>query len=141
MRALWLVAAVAVWAPFGSALAETAQAVKLACDGPEVAAARKIALRDQLKIGSDPGACFGRFSIYGGSDKEIVAVAPSSKCPGGKALEVYNQSKAGPWYSFFEQPVCGASVARGPKNQWGDWTLAIDGRLYESRGAFYVPVK
>ena len=141
MRAPWLLALAGVALPLAHARADTPQAIKLSCDGPEAAAAREIARRDQLKVASDPKACFGRFSIYGGSDKEIVAVAPSSRCPGGKILEVYGRSRAGPWYSFFQEPICGSSVARGPKNQWGDWTLAIDGRLYESRGAFYVPVK
>jgi len=112
----------------------------LACSGPEVVAGRKIVKADGLPLGLEPGACFAHMNIYGGQ-RQIVVVAPSTACPGGKQLEVYGQSNAGSWYAYFEHPVCGASVTIGPKDPWGDWMLTVDGRQhYDSRGAFYIPV-
>jgi len=141
-RHLLLVALAAALAPLGAQAAPTprGQPVKIACQGPDVAAGRKIALENKLVVGSTPGACFGRMQIYDGPDQEYVATAPSKACPKGTAMEVYGQSRAGGWYSFFEKPVCGAAISIGPKDPWGDWMLTIDGKHYDSRGAFYVPV-
>jgi hypothetical protein len=115
--------------------------VAIACQGPLVAEGRKVAKADGLKLGQQAGACFGRMQIYEGPNHELVVVAPSSACPGGKALDVYGPSRAGPWYSFFEnKPVCGSTLSIGPKDPWGDWMLTIDGRHYDARGGAYVPV-
>lgn len=113
--------------------------VKTACAGPVADAARKVAATNKLKLGLQPGACFGEMKIYDGPDVQYVAVAPSSACPRGKALDVFGKSRAGSWYSYFEKPICGAGLVIGPRNQWGDWMLTIDGRRYDSRGAYYVP--
>lgn len=115
--------------------------IKIACSGPVADAARKVAAANKLKLGLQPGACFGEMKIYEGMNVEYVAVAPSAACPKGKALDVFGRSRAGPWYSFFEKPVCGSALVIGPKNQWGDWMLTVDGIRYDSRGAYYVPVR
>lgn len=114
--------------------------IKLECSGAVAAAGRKLALANKLTVGADAKACFGQMSIYEGNNREFVVVAPSAKCPGKKVLDVYSQSRAGSWYSFFEKPICGNSLSIGPKDPWGDWMLTIDGRHYDSRGAYYVPV-
>lgn len=114
--------------------------VPVACSGPLVVSGRKIAKADGLVLGSSPGACFGRMQIYDGPNYQYVVVAPSASCKGGKAIDVYEKSRAGSWYAFFEKPVCGSKLSIGPKNPWGDWMLTIDGKHYDSRGAFYVPV-
>lgn len=114
--------------------------VPVTCAGPVVAEGRKVAAANKLKLGMLPVTCFGQMKIYDGPDIQYVAVAPSASCPRGKMLDVFGKSRAGSWYSYFEKPVCGAGLVIGPKNQWGDWMLTIDGRHYDSRGAFYVPV-
>ena len=86
--------------------------VPIACQGPDATMGRKVAKENGLKIGSDPAACFGRMHIYDGNSNQIIAVAPSRACPKGSALEVYDQSRAGSWYSFFEKPVCGSTMPR-----------------------------
>ena len=116
------------------------QVIAVSCSGATVVAGRKAAKQDDLKHGQHPKACFGRMQIYDGSNYQLVVVAPASDCPGGKAIDVYDQSRAGPWYSFFEKPVCGSKLSIGPKDPWGDWMLTIDGKHYDSRGQFYVPV-
>jgi hypothetical protein len=112
--------------------------IKLSCAGPEAVAARKLAIRDKLKVGSDPGACFGHASMYGGSNRQIIAAAPSPDCGKLKAIDVYEQSRAGSWYSFFETPVCGMSVSIGPKDPWGALMITIDGKHYDQRGQYYT---
>lgn len=114
--------------------------VPVACTGPVVADARKVAAANKLKLGMLPATCFGQMKIYDGPDIQYVAVAPSASCPRGKMLDVFGKSRAGSWYSYFEKPICGAGLVIGPKNQWGDWMLTIDGRHYDSRGAYYVQV-
>jgi len=139
--ALFVALAVTVSPAAGSAAATPrGVAIKIACQGPDVAAGRKVALENKLTIGSTPGACFGRMQIYDGPNQEYVATAPSKACPKGTAMEVYGRSNAGSWYSFFEKPVCGSTISIGPKDPWGDWMLTIDGKHYDSRGAFYLPV-
>ena len=134
--ALVLGAPAAEAAPRGT----TGPPIKLSCAGPEAVAARKLAIREKLKVGSDPRACFGRASMYGGSSKQIIAAAPSPACGKLKAIEVYEQSRAGPWYSFFEKPVCGMSVAIGPKDPWGALMITIDGKHYDQRGQYFTLV-
>jgi hypothetical protein len=112
-----------------------------ACSGPEAVAGHRLAAQNGLKVAADPKACFSHMSIYGGPRGQVIAVAPSPTCTGGKVLEVYEQSNGGSWYSFFERPVCGAGVSIGPKNQWGDWMLTIGGVRYTSRGQYYIPVQ
>jgi hypothetical protein len=137
-------AAAAIAAPGASsagALTPRGAPVAIACSGPAAVEGRKLAKAEDLKLGLDPAACFGRMQIYDGPNRQLVVVAPSPKCPGGKALDVFEASKAGPWRSFFENPVCGSTISVGPKDPWGDWMLTIDGQHYDSRGAYYVPAK
>lgn len=116
------------------------QVVAVTCSGPNVILGRKTAKENDLKHGQHPKACFGRMQIYDGPNRQFVVVAPSTACPGGKAIDVYDQSRAGPWYSYFERPVCGSKISIGPKDPWGDWMLTIDGKHYDSKGQYYVPV-
>jgi len=116
------------------------QTIAVACTGANVVNGRKVAKVDDLKHGQHAKACFGRMQIYEGTNFQYVVVTPSVACRGGKAIDVYDRSRAGPWYSFFEKPVCGSTISIGPKNPWGDWMLTIDGRHYDSRGQFYIPV-
>ena len=114
--------------------------IAVSCSGATVVEGRKVAKQDGLKHGQHPKACFGRMQIYDGPNKQFVVVAPSPSCPGGKAVDVYERSNAGPWYSFFEKPVCGSKLSIGPKDPWGDWMLTIDGKHYDSKGQYYIPV-
>lgn len=116
------------------------QLIPITCTGPIAVAGRKVATDNSLAQGKNPKACFGKMQIYDGPNSEYVVVAPSAACPGGKSIDVYGRSRAGPWYSFFAKPVCGSRLSIGPKNQWGDWMLTIDGKHYDSRGEFYTPV-
>ena len=117
------------------------QVIPITCTGPIAAAGRKIAAENGLSHGKAPGACFGKMQIYEGPNVEYVVVAPSTACPGGKAIDVYAQSRAGPWYRLFAKPVCGSRLSIGPKNRWGDWMLTIDGTPYDGRGEFYTPAR
>jgi hypothetical protein len=142
-RSLFLIAATATALP--SAMTQAAptprgQTIAIACTGTVVTLGRKTAKDNKLKHGQDPKACFGQMQIYDGPNKQFVVIAPSKGCSGGKAIDVYERSRAGPWYSFFAKPVCGSKLSIGPKNPWGDWMLTIDGKHYDSRGEFYVPV-
>lgn len=114
--------------------------VALSCTGPVAAAGRQVAKANALKFGQAATTCFGKMQIYDGANFEYVASGPAPACPKGKAIDVYGKSRAGSWYSFFEKPVCGSTISIGPKNQWGDWMLTIDGKQYDSRGAYYSPV-
>jgi hypothetical protein len=132
-------------APFFSPAAQAAptprgQVIAISCSGTAVVEGRKIAKQDDLKHGQHPKACFGRMQIYDGPNKQFVVVAPSPGCPGGTAVDVYERSNAGPWYSFFETPVCGSRLSIGPRDPWGDWMLTVDGKHYDSKGQYYVPV-
>lgn len=133
--------AVAVPTPVQAAVTPRGQVVALTCTGPVADQGRKIARANGLKHGQHPQACFGRMQIYEGPDRQFVVVAPASTCPGGKALDVYGGSNAGLWHAYFEKPVCGTKLSIGPKDQWGDWMLTVDGRPYDSRGAYYVPAR
>ena len=126
-------------APAQAAPTPRGQVIAITCAGPTVVLGRKTAKENDLKHGQNPKACFGRMQIYDGPNRHFVVVAPSSACPGGKAVDVYEQSRAGPWYSFFEKPVCGSKLSIGPKDPWGDWMLTVDGKHYMSRGQYYVP--
>jgi hypothetical protein len=114
--------------------------IAIACTGPLATAARQVGTKNGIKAAMHPGACFGKMQIYDGPNFQYVAVIPAPACPKGKALDVYSNSRAGPWYSYFEKPVCGSVISIGPKNQWGDWLLTVDGRHYGSRGQYYVPM-
>ena len=129
-----------VAAPGDAAPTPRGQVVTVACSGAVVTAGRKVARDSDLKHGQNPSACFGSMQIYDGPNHQFVVVAPAANCPGGRAIDVYEQSRAGPWYSFFEKPVCGSKLSIGPKDPWGDWMLTIDGKHYDSRGQYYVPV-
>lgn len=140
-RPLMLIAAIAIpCTPVQAAPTPRGQTIAVACTGAVATLGRKTAKDNDLKHGQDPAACFGRMQIYDGPNKQFVVVAPSKACPGGKAIDVYDQSRAGPWYSYFQKPVCGSKLSIGPKDPWGDWMLTIDGKHYDSRGEFYVPV-
>ena len=89
------------------------QLIAVSCSGATVVEGRKLAKQDGLKHGQHPKACFGRMQIYDGPNKQFVVVAPSANCAGGKAVDVYERSNAGPWYSFFEKPVCGSPRTLG----------------------------
>lgn len=123
-----------------AAMSPRGKAIPIACTGPVATAARAIAKGNGLKHGQHPKACFGKMQIYDGPNFQYVVSAPAAACRGGGAIDVYERSRAGSWHSFFEKPVCGASVSIGPKDPWGDWMLSIDGRHYDSKGAYYVPV-
>lgn len=116
------------------------QPIAITCTGAIATAGRKVAVDNNLAHGKQAKACFGRMQIYDGPNVEYVVTAPSPACPKGTAIDVYGRSRAGPWYSFFAKPVCGSTLSIGPKNQWGDWMLTIDGRRYDSRGEFYIAV-
>ena len=114
--------------------------IAVSCKGPAVTEGRKVAAANNLALGKAPGACFGRMTIYDGPNYQYVVTEPSAACPGGRALDVYEKSRAGTWYSFFPKPLCASRLSIGPKDPWGDWMLTIDGKHYDSKGAFYVPV-
>lgn len=135
-----LAALAALAAPSAAAPTARGVTVPVACSGAVVTAGRKVAKANGLKLGASPGACFGRMQIYDGPNQQFVVVAPSGTCRGGKVIDVYDKSNAGTWYAFFEKPICGSKLSIGPKNPWGDWMLTVDGKHYDSRGAFYVPV-
>jgi hypothetical protein len=144
MHPTWtgLFAAAAVLGAYGAAAAAPTPRgapVAIACGGPVAAQGRRLAKAENLKLGLDPAACFGRMQIYEGPNTQLVVVAPSARCPGGKAMDVFEASRAGPWRSLFETPVCGSTVSVGPKDPWGDWMLTIDGRHYDNKAGFYAP--
>jgi hypothetical protein len=115
--------------------------VLLSCSGPAAMAARNIAKREKLTLGSDPKACLALASMYGGSSKQLIAAAPSAACAPKKAIQVYEKSIAGPWGNLLEKPVCGNSVSFGPNNPWGAIMITIDGRHYDQRGQYYTLAK
>ena len=67
--------------------------------------------------------------------------APSPTCKTGKLLNVYDRSRAGPWYALFTQPVGGTSISVGPKSPYGDNMITIDGRPYLDKAGEFVPFK
>lgn len=112
--------------------------VQPACGGPKVDAARKIAQKDNLKLGMDPKACFGEMQLTESARKQIVVTAPSPACKSGKLIDVYDRSRAGPWYALFKEPVCGNSISVGPRSPYGDNMITIDGRAYVDKAGAFV---
>ena len=56
-------------------------------------------------------------------------------------LSVHDRSRAGPCYALFTQPVCGTSIAVGPKSPYGDNMITIDGWPYIDKAGEFVPFK
>ena len=73
--------------------------------------------------------------------KQIVVAVPSQHCNAGQLLNVYDRSRAGSWYALFTQPVCGTSIAVGPKSPYGDNMITIDGRSFIDKAGEFVPFK
>jgi hypothetical protein len=115
--------------------------VQFACRGAKVEAARKIAKEHNLQLGLDPQACFGEMQLTESARKQIVVAAPAPTCKTGKLLNVYDRSRAGPWYALFTQPVCGTSISVGPKSPYGDNMITIDVRSYLDKDGEFVPFK
>ncbi len=115
--------------------------VSFSCRGAKAEAARKVAKDHNLPLGMDPQACFGEMQLTESARKQIVVAAPSQTCKTGKLLNVYDRSRAGPWYALFTQPVCGTSIAVGPKSPYGDNMITIDGRSYLDKAGEFVPFK
>ena len=130
---------------FGSAIAASGPtagpSVKFACSGPAAEAARKTASSNGLKLGMDPKACFGEMKLTESERKQIVVALASPQCKTGKLLDVYDQSRAGSWYSLFPQPICGTAISVGPKSPYGDNLITIDGRRYIEKAGAFVPFK
>jgi hypothetical protein len=115
--------------------------VPFACRGAKADAARKIAKDNNLQLGMDPQAYFGEMQLTESARNQIVVAAPSQSCKAGKLLNVYDRSRAGPWYALFTQPVCGTSISVGPKSPYGDNMITIDGRPYIDKAGEFVPFK
>ena len=115
--------------------------VKFDCSGPKVDAARKIAKQNDLKLGMDPAACFGEMKLTDSDRRQIVVAAPSPQCKSGKLLNVYDQSRAGPYYALFDKPVCGTAISVGPRSPYGDNMITIDGRHYLDKAGSFVLYK
>ena len=109
--------------------------VPFACSGAKADAARKVAKDNNLPLGTDPKACFGEMQLTESARKQIVVAVPSQHCKAGHLLNVYDRSRAGPW------PVCGTSIAVGPKSPYGDNMITIDGRSYIDKAGEFVPFK
>ena len=124
---------------FFSVATLAAAPVSFACSGPKVDAARKVAKDNNLKLGMDAKACFGEMQLTESARKQIVVAVPAEQCKAGKLLDVYDRSRAGPWYALFQQPVCGTSIAVGPKSPYGDNMITIDGRHYIDKAGAFVP--
>jgi hypothetical protein len=124
-----------------SVTAATAGATRFSCSGSKADAARKISQQNNLKLGMNPKACFGEMKLTPSDRRQIVVAAPSSRCKTGKLLDVYDRSRAGPYYSLFAQPLCGTKISAGPKSPYGDNMITIDKHHYMSKGAHFVRVK
>ena len=114
---------------------------QFACSGAKVDVARKVSKDNNLPLGMDPKACFGEMQLTESARKQIVVAVPSPTCKTGKLLNVYDRSRAGPWYALFTQPVCGTSIAVGPRSPYGDNMITIDGRSYLDKAGEFVPFK
>lgn len=114
--------------------------VAFTCSGAKVDAARKVAKANDLKLGLDPAACFGELQLTESPRKQIVVAAPGAGC-NAKLLNVYDKSRSGTWYALFKKPVCGTSIAVGPKSPYGDNMITIDGTSYLEKGDDWVPFK
>ena len=115
--------------------------VRFDCSGPKVDAARKIAKENNLQLGMGSGACFGEMKLTDSDRRQIVVAAPSPQCKSGKLLNVYDQSRAGPYYALFEKPVCGNAISVGPRSPYGDNMITIDGRHYLDKAGSFVLYK
>lgn len=115
--------------------------VPFACSGAKADAVRKVAKDNNLQLGMDPKACFGEMQLTESARKQIVVAVPSQTCKAGKLLNVYDRSRAGPWFALFTQPVCGTSISVGPKSAYGDNMITIDGRPYIDKAGEFVPFK
>jgi hypothetical protein len=124
---------------FISVAALAASPVQFVCRGPKVDSARKVAKDNNLTLGMDVKACFGEMQLTESARKQIVVAVPAEQCKAGKLLDVYDRSRAGPWYALFQQPVCGTSIAVGPKSPYGDNMITIDGRHYIDKAGAFVP--
>ena len=125
----------------GSA-AQTANApVQFVCSGPKAEAGRKLAKENNLGLGLERGACFGEMKLTESDRRQLVVAAPSPRCKSGKLLNVYDQSRAGPYYALFDQPVCGSAISAGPRSPYGDNMITIDRRHYLEKGGGFVPYK
>jgi hypothetical protein len=126
---------------FFSVAALAAAPVQFVCSGPKVDAARKAAKDNALMLGMDAKACFGEIQLTESARKQIMVAVPSEQCKAGKLLDVYDRSRAGSWYALFQKPVCGTSIAVGPKSPYGDNMITIDGRHYIDKAGAFVPFK
>jgi hypothetical protein len=115
--------------------------VPFACSGAKADAARKVAKDHNLPLGMDPKACFGEMQLTESARKQIVVAVPAPQCKAGRLLNAYDRSRAGSWYALFPQPVCGTSIAVGPKSPYGDNMITIDGRSYIDKAGEFVPFK
>ena len=106
--------------------------VPFACSGAKADAARKVAKGNNLPLGMDPKAYFGEMQLTESARKQIVVAVPSQHCKAGQLLNVSDRSRAGRWYTLFTQPVCGTSMAVGPKSPYGDNMITIDGQSYKA---------
>jgi len=140
MRSLSLVAGTAALL-FAAGLCHAAAPVKFSCSGKHADAARRIAHENKLALGMDPKACFGQMRLTDSNRHQIVVAAPSPHCRNGRLLNVYDQSRAGPYYALFAQPVCGKSISVGPRSPYGDNMITIDRHHYMEKGAAFVRVK
>jgi hypothetical protein len=144
MRRAFLASIIAMLVPANPLFAAAGAAgrpVPFACSGAKADAARKVAKADNLQLGMDPKACFGEMQLTESARKQIVVAVPSQQCKAGKLLNVYDRSRAGPWYALFTQPVCGTSIAVGPKSPYGDNMITIDGQAYIDKAGEFVPFK
>ena len=134
------IAVIASFSAVGRAAAPPSP-VKFDCSGPKVDAARKIAKQNDLKLGIDPAACFGEMKLTDSDRRQIVVATPSPQCKSGKLLNVYDQSRAGPYYALFDKPVCGTAISVGPRSPYGDNMITIDGRHYLDKAGSFVLYK
>ena len=140
LQAVIGIAMIAGWIGVGRAAAPPAP-VKFDCSGPKVEAARKIAKQNDLKLGLDPAACFGEMKLTDSDRRQIVVATPSPQCKSGKLLNVYDQSRAGPYFALFDKPVCGNAISVGPRSPYGDNMITIDGRHYLDKAGSFVLYK
>jgi hypothetical protein len=110
-----------------------------ACSGAKADTARKVAKDNDLPLGMDPKACCGEMQLTESARKQIVVTVLSQHCNAGQLLNVYDRSCAGPWYALFTQPVCGTSMAVGPKSPYGGHMITIDGRSSIDKAGEFVP--
>ena len=83
-----------------SAVGAAGGSVPFACSGAKADAARKVAKDHNLPLGMDPKACFGEMQLTERAHTQIVVAVPSQRCKAGQLLNVYDRSRAGPWYAL-----------------------------------------